>query len=45
MMKSSSISVLVAGILDKVFVGLPLADFYNCYLICDNVWRLTLGNS
>lgn len=38
MTKSNSISVLVAVILDKVSVCLLLADFYNCFLIYDNVY-------
>lgn len=36
MMKSNSISVLVAVILDKVSVY--LADFYDSFLICGNVY-------
>lgn len=36
MMKSNSISVLVAIMLDKVSVY--LADFYNSFLICGNLY-------
>lgn len=42
-MKFNGISALVAVILSKVSLSLPLAEFYNCFLICGHVyWKANL---